>query len=93
MKNVALPDVNDLESVIADYFDSMFPEMNLTTERENIIARCIKPFAHLVSTWEIVHANGKIEEQILTAFMRDVFSMRERCRSSDFEQMCAHNLH
>jgi hypothetical protein len=86
MTKPSLPDINDLKGVIADYFDTMFPEHGSAVARDSVIAKCVEPFAKLISAWEMVDGYGAIEEQLWTAFMRDLFTMHGKSLSPEFEQ-------
>jgi hypothetical protein len=77
MANLALPDIHELDGVIADYFDALFPEMQSVAERASIIERCAEPFTQLIAMWESAHARGPVAEQIWRTFMRDLCLMSE----------------
>ena len=77
MAKVVLPDVNDLDDVIADYLDTMFPEMEFSEKRESVIEECREPFAELVAAWKNLGNRHTIEGRIWRTFMRDLCQMSE----------------
>jgi hypothetical protein len=77
MANLVLPDIHELDGVIADYFDMLFPEMEFAAERASIIESCMGPFTQLIAIWESVNARGPVEDRIWRTFMRDLCLMDE----------------
>jgi hypothetical protein len=72
MSRPFLPDVEDLESVVADYLDSLLPSRRFDDERDAIIRRCIPAFEQLMLLIQSANANGQTEEVLFAAFMRDL---------------------
>ena len=72
MSKVLLPDVGDLESVVADYLDTFAPESGFPEERQPIIERCVPAFQQLMQLLQDVNAVGEVDELLLKAFMRDL---------------------
>ena len=72
MSRLLLPDVEDLESVVGDYFDLLLPNCRFGEERCHIIQRCIPTFEQLMRLMENASADGQVEEFLLAAFMRDL---------------------
>lgn len=72
MNKVLLPDVGDLESVVADYLDTFAPESGVPDQRQPIIERCVPAFGQLMQLLQDVNATSEVDEMLLKAFMRDL---------------------
>lgn len=72
MIEIALPDIKDMRSIIADYLDLWAPESECPDTFEQIIENCEVPFTLFVNALEIALHRGEIETLLLTIFMRDI---------------------
>jgi len=91
MEEMVLPEIDDLAEVIADYLDTLAPDVGGASERASIIGACLAPFSCLIETWELALAQRPVERMIWRAFMQDLFrmSMAERVCTAEPEYSLA----
>ena len=72
MADIALPDVRDAESIVADYFDLLARKPYGLEERERIIGACIQSLVLVIVARASVNEGNEIGLRIFAAFLRDL---------------------
>jgi hypothetical protein len=71
-----LPDLRDINSVVTDYVNALFPEKFTQEDITKIILHCEEAFALVIRAGEIVESRGITEQTIFLAFMSDVVARK-----------------